>query len=76
VTMTVEEAKPAASLTAASVKRGITADLEADAIPESSFEAGGEEPNKVRGALIFGVIYVGALLIFAAAFDVWSAVLG
>jgi hypothetical protein len=87
VTTTVEEPKPAASLTPASVKRG-AALFDAPLVPPPDLapRAEDERPRtaglkvrtaglKLKGALIFGAIYVGALLFFAAAFDVWSVVL-
>jgi hypothetical protein len=75
--MAVEEPKPAASLSASSVKRRMmTLDAETAAVPEPSREDGREQTDKMRGVLVFGAIYVCALLFFAAAFDVWSVVLG
>jgi hypothetical protein len=92
VTTTVEEPKPAASLTPASIKRGVAlfdASPTVTAFPDAPPQGGREEResmegsavplrerDRVRGIVIFGAIYVGALLIFAAAFDVLSVVLG
>ena len=106
----IEEPKPAASLTAAKVRRGAPAvlagpapsgasalsnvsessnvrqlvssarDVAARSTPKSRFRVSMPESGggllTWRRAGLFGLVYVCALLFFAAAFDVWPLVLG
>jgi hypothetical protein len=87
-----EQPKPAASLTAARIKRGaLPVGIAAEPLPMvqplSDNDSGGEsafafpfwdDAARVSGFLtwrragLFGLVYVGALVAFASAFDVWS----
>jgi len=73
-----DQPKPAAALTAARIKRGamaVGATLEIPAPPPPSPQPllfQGERARFWRRAGLFGLVYVGALVVFASAFDVWS----